>query len=311
MATRHRTPPFRIIRVSQLDAELLDSELLVLLKDQLHDMLSLFSPSIKQSFDPEFTLLLQVILYSLSIFPNNTSYGLSLQNLKYRDERAHGHPFEYADIDVPPSTGQKVLWGVFNVGGEWAWKRLNDGMVKWGWSELDETDYRYKIWKHSQKIEKYFKLFSLLNFFVFLYNGKYRSLTDRILRMRLVYLQRNMNRQVNFAFLNRQLVWNAFTEFLLFLLPLLSLPTLQRRILRFLPFTSPHRSRLSKLHPETCAICVANSPQKFKCTIPYITDCNHLYCYYCVRVKMMSDKDWECLRCGKRVQTVKKRKMEK
>lgn len=40
---------------------------------------------------------------------------------------------------------------------------------------------------------------------------RYRTLTDRLLGMRLTYAQRTMNRNVSFEFLNRQLVWHAFT----------------------------------------------------------------------------------------------------
>lgn len=41
--------------------------------------------------------------------------------------------------------------------------------------------------------------------------NRYRTLTDRLLGMRLTYAQRTMNRNVSFEFLNRQLVWHAFT----------------------------------------------------------------------------------------------------
>lgn len=47
--------------------------------------------------------------------------------------------------------------------------------------------------------------------------------------MRLTYASRGLNRNVSFEFLNRQLVWNAFTEFLLFLLPLVKPARLLRR----------------------------------------------------------------------------------
>lgn len=40
---------------------------------------------------------------------------------------------------------------------------------------------------------------------------RYRTLTDRALGMRLTYAQRTMSRNVSFEFLNRQLVWHAFT----------------------------------------------------------------------------------------------------
>lgn len=40
---------------------------------------------------------------------------------------------------------------------------------------------------------------------------RYRTLVDRILGMRLIYAERSVSRNVSFEFLNRQLVWEAFT----------------------------------------------------------------------------------------------------
>lgn len=41
--------------------------------------------------------------------------------------------------------------------------------------------------------------------------SRFRTLIDRILGMRMVYAQKSLNRQVSFEFLNRQMVWHAFT----------------------------------------------------------------------------------------------------
>lgn len=40
---------------------------------------------------------------------------------------------------------------------------------------------------------------------------RYRTLVDRVLGMRLIYAQRSITPNVSFEFLNRQLVWEAFT----------------------------------------------------------------------------------------------------
>lgn len=52
---------------------------------------------------------------------------------------------------------------------------------------------------------------SIINFLVFLVDGKYRSLLDRALRMRLVYIHPLTARAVSFEWMNRQLVWHGFT----------------------------------------------------------------------------------------------------
>jgi peroxin-2 len=106
-------------------------------------------------------------------------------------------------------------------------------------------------------------------------NGRFRTLLDRVLRLRLTPTSAHISREVSFEYLNRQLVWHAFTEFLLFLLPLVGiarwrrlLSRAYRRITTF--FLTKFRGRsgadadgedttkhgeLGFLPERTCAIC--------------------------------------------------------
>lgn len=99
----------------------------------------------------------------------------------------------------------------------------------------------FALAEHAQRV---WNLVSLLNFALFLWNGKYRTVTDRLLGMRLTYANRSLQRNVSFEFLNRQLVWNAFTEFLLFLLPLIK----PQRVLRKMARWPSHPTVLAALH---------------------------------------------------------------
>ncbi|KAI9492243.1 Pex12 amino terminal region-domain-containing protein [Zychaea mexicana] len=210
MATA-RTSPIKVMRVSQLDSDILDSELFQILKDQLWSALSLFKPTFKERFEPELLAVLNLFLFKLSVYDSSATYGSQLQNLKYRNEWKHGGALESIAKDAPLSQAQKILYGVFTVGGQYAWSRANRYITSQGWGELDESDIRNKVYRVLQAGEKYWKAFSLLNFLIFLWNGKYRTLIDRILAMRLVYAKKSLNRQVSFEFLNRQMVWHAFT----------------------------------------------------------------------------------------------------
>jgi len=75
-------------------------------------------------------------------------------------------------------------------------------------------------------------LLALLSFVIFLINGRYRTLLDRLLQLRLVTASSHVSRKVSFEYLNRQLVWHAFTEFLLFVLPLVGISRWRRWINR-------------------------------------------------------------------------------
>lgn len=127
--------------------------------------------------------------------------------------------------------------------------------------------------KITQSITTVHTAASFLSFLVFLVNGRYRTLTDRILRMRLSPPSTQVSREVSFEYLNRQLVWHAFTEFLLFLLPLVGISRWRRWLSRFwrravsalresaadenddAAGTKEKKGELSFLPERTCAIC--------------------------------------------------------
>ena len=99
----------RILRVGQLDAELLDVELVNLHRDPLGKALGsinvrpsrlavpswLYPPeasdecgfrvqsTLKSRFEPELSLFIQLTLYRLSVWATGASYGAKLQDLKY------------------------------------------------------------------------------------------------------------------------------------------------------------------------------------------------------------------------------------
>jgi peroxin-2 len=128
-------------------------------------------------------------------------------------------------------------------------------------------------------------LLGLANFIAFLWNGRYRTMADRLLKMSLVPSRRPVRRDVSYEFMNRQMVWHAFTEFLLFLLPLINPKTIRRRLHRIassfsptlfhalLPFSKISDSRSIKtvgsvqqrrgkywaLPDDQCAICAENA----------------------------------------------------
>ena len=182
------------------------------------------------------------------------------------------------------------------------------------------------------------------SFLIFLLNGRYRTLTDRILRLRLAPPSRQVSREVSFEYLNRQLVWHAFTEFLLFLLPLVGISRWRRwlwrawRKAKALVRTtgseeyeeSGAKGELAFLPERTCAICyqdqnptstsenellavsgasggVIGSAQT-DVTNPYETiPCRCVYCFVCVATRLEGEEGegWVCLRCGELVKECK------
>lgn len=174
-------------------------------------------------------------------------------------------------------------------------------------------------------------------------NGRYRTLLDRALRLRLAPPSSQVSRQVSFEYLNRQLVWHAFTEFLLFLLPLVGISRWRRWVSRaWRKIKSLVRRRaeseekdtsageLAFLPERTCAICyqdqIPTSTSETEITVvagasggvvgsaqtditnPYETiTCGCIYCFVCIATRLEADEGegWACLRCGELVKECK------
>lgn len=182
---------------------------------------------------------------------------------------------------------------------------------------------------------------AFISFLVFLLNGRYRTLLDRVLRLRLAPSTSQVSREVSFEYLNRQLVWHAFTEFLLFVLPLVGITRWRRWLARAWRKTKSlvrsggnedgsdvKAGELAFLPERTCAICyqdqnststeaevlaaagtsgVVGSAQT-DITNPYeAIPCGDIYCFVCLaqRLEAEEGEGWTCLRCGEEVRECK------
>ncbi|KAL9596998.1 MAG: hypothetical protein Q9219_005424 [cf. Caloplaca sp. 3 TL-2023] len=324
-------------RVSQLDAELLDEELLSLFQGQVGEGLKYFfgGAHLREEWKAEILLALRAVLWKLSVWDHDASYGAMLQNLRYTDARR-----EDGYMPRKPSGVQKGVYGLVSVGGRYAWE-------KWeGW--LAEREGRYEgpavqvriLSRLSSLAVTAHSIAAFSSFLVFFVNGRYRTLLDRILRLRLSPPSGHLRRQVSFEYLNRQLVWHAFTEFLLFLLPLVGITRWRRwltrawRKLKALIKSSDEeedaepKGELAYLPERTCAIChqdknptsaseneilamsgggVIGSAQT-DITNPYeMVPCGCTYCFVCAasRLEAADGEGWVCLRCGALVKECK------
>jgi peroxin-2 len=219
-------------RVGQVDAELLDEALLDLLKKQAGEGLKLFGAHLVDDWEAEVLLLLRIVLWKLSIWDHGTSYGASLQGLKYIDARGKKAGAALTAAGKEASRLQRTGHGLVMVLGRYAWTRWEEYLsAQEGGYEMPSALIR-RLSRLSNMLTSGYNVAALASFSVFLCNGHYRTLTDRILRLRLVPISNQTSREVSFEFLNRQLVWHAFTEFLLFLLPLVGITRWKRWLSR-------------------------------------------------------------------------------
>ncbi|KAG4124943.1 hypothetical protein ERO13_D10G068700v2 [Gossypium hirsutum] len=272
LSHQHSSIPISISRVNQFDAARLDIELSAMLKEQLVKVFSLMKPGMLFQYEPELDAFLEFLIWRFSIWVDKPTPGIALMNLRYTDERA------------------VALRG--KVGGQYIWARLQSFSAFRRWGDSEQRPLARRAWGLMQRIEGLFKAASFGNLLIFLYTGRYRNLIERSLQARLVYESPNMNRAVSFEYMNRQLVWNEFSEMLLLLLPLLNSSTVKS----FLHPFSKDKSSSSKEDDSICPICWA-SPTLVYLALP----CRHRYCYYCLRTRCAAFPSFQCSRCSKPV----------
>lgn len=318
-----------IMRASQLDAARLDTELTAMLKDQFMSIFSLFQPRIISALQPELAVLLDFLIFRFSVWSGKPTPGTALMNLRYRNERgllAKAHQsgrHASSSQQGPGRTGtegpglsrqQVLLYGLGLVAVRYVWTRAGVAAAARHYAETEAPPWAGSLWRAMHWVETAFKLGSLANFLAFLRYGKYRSLLERALSIRLVYQKASMARALSFEYLNRQLVWHELSQLLLLTLPLLNAAALKRFVLQRLPplalrLTGPtgtgQRDRPSEpaddQERQPCSFCgSADVP------VPYSAlPCKHRYCYYCLRSQCEADPQFCCSRCGLRVEAMR------
>ncbi|KAI1827156.1 Pex12 amino terminal region-domain-containing protein [Xylaria intraflava] len=332
ISSREGTRP--IFRVGQVDAELLDEDLVQQLRDQVGEALKYFGSSLKDDWSAEILLALRAILFKLTVWDHDATYGAALQNLKYTDARRPG------PVLTPPSKWQKGLYGLITVAGKYGWTKWENWLLDQDNGYDEPSPLARRLSRLTTRITTIHSMAAFASFLVFLLHGRYRTLLDRVLRMRLAPPTSQVNREVSFEYLNRQLVWHAFTEFLLFVLPLVGINRWRRWLSRTWrktkelihtgseEHTGDKNGEFAFLPERTCAICyqdqnsatsetevmaaaasggVVGSAQT-DITNPYETiPCGCIYCFVCIakRLEREEGEGWTCLRCGEIVKECK------
>ncbi|KAH8916246.1 hypothetical protein BT69DRAFT_1287929, partial [Atractiella rhizophila] len=231
-------PAFRpiapsISRISQLESLLYDKEIEVILREPVWNALALVKNSFKTNFEPELTLFLRlVVLYTALFSKQRGTYGQQLGNLRYVNAASmSSHTFSI--LDATPSRSKLHSLVLLSTLPSYLYTRLQEHMIRHSWGDepspilkitYDRSTGRLRLtrrwprggWKRilyelSGRLEKVWLVAEFVNFAVFLKAGKYASLIDRLLGLRLAYAVRTKDRNISFEFLNRQLIWEGLT----------------------------------------------------------------------------------------------------
>lgn len=155
-----------------------------------------------------------------------------------------------------------------------------------------------------EQIETIYNIMNLANSLLFLYHGNYRTIYERMLRLKCgsTSPDQQQHYQIELEFMKRELLWHAFAEFLAFILPLINFYKLKNSIRNLLKtylwkkeanetIAIANQRELDDL--KRCAIC-NNWPVN-----AHEIGCKHVFCYYCLFSNFLSDENngFKCTIC--------------
>ncbi|KAH9077299.1 hypothetical protein EDB83DRAFT_2514964 [Lactarius deliciosus] len=145
------SPTPHILRVGQLDAELLDVEL----------------STLKSRFEPELSLFIQLTLYRLSVWANGASYGAKLQDLEYTIASTNGRSITSKDTSRSRGLDNRLALRTHPSAGA----RLSKA-----WPDAPSSDRRRKAWELMTRLETAHAAVALASFIAFLWDGRDTSI---------------------------------------------------------------------------------------------------------------------------------------
>lgn len=264
----------RALRISQLDALELNKALEQLVWAQFTQCFHGFKPGLFARFEPELKACLWLFLWRFTVYSNNATVGQSVLNLRYEDAAA-------AAAHQPPSARQKAWLAACAAGGRWAEERCRDLL----------RGPRAGARRCVDLARGLLTLGGVVNFLIFLQRGEFATLTERLLGIRSVFRAPPAARRPGFEYMNRELLWHGFAEFLIFLLPLVSAQKLRARLCAWRGARRGDGGD-GAARASRCALC-GEWP-----TMPHTVGCEHVFCYYCAKSSCLSHAACACPACG-------------
>lgn len=253
-----------VLRVNQLDACELDDNIAEILQQHFLEIFKPFQSLFLHQFGPELKTFVRFLVWKFSLGNENSTFGQRMLNLSY-DSGNSEHL----------SSLQRGGLFLFFVLVEWMSERCD--------------------WFMNTRALQYctaaMKTLSLLNFVVFLIRGCYPTLKERLFKLKIVPTTPQSLRTVSHSYLTREILWHGFSEFVFFILPHINFFTLRNLARRLCNI------KTSFDHSGMCSFCEGLP------TLPQVSDCGHLYCYYCLQANLQADTRFPCCVCSNLVHT--------
>ncbi|KAK9527880.1 hypothetical protein VZT92_014402 [Zoarces viviparus] len=286
-------PQTPVLRISQLDALELDSSLEQLVWTQFSQCFHNCRPGLLTPLEPELRALLHLLLWRFTLYSSSATVGQSLLSLRYHNILPSSPRY------TPLSRRQTLGLALLTAGPRWLQERsrslllcLSSGGPA---SEGDGGLLQQGLRNCLTFVSSITQLTSLINFLVFLRKGRHPVLAERMVGARAVFSKPNVVRDVTYQYMNRELLWHGFAEFLIFLLPLINTRKLKATVSSFIlggDGADGEGATEERGAWKECGLC-GEWP-----TMPHTVGCQHVFCYYCIKSHSIADAYLTCPRCG-------------
>ncbi|KAG5502962.1 hypothetical protein JKF63_04735 [Porcisia hertigi] len=291
-------PKDHILRVFQLDALVLQQELVDILRMALFQVFDI--PPLQHfrfANQEELVLALDALLYRLTVWRTGQTIGDRLQNLVFRDEeRAQQLSLQSTKSILPslaPSRRLLLVHMIMTLVIPYVTRKVQRKILEEGWEREPATTARHRMAKTFRYAVITWSFLSLVNTFNFLMTGQYRTLVERTLSLRLVYGSQRMMRFTNLLYMNQHVQWRTWMS-------LFSVLNVRRYFQRLVSnLGSAVSSSVSHSTNENLCSACHELP-----TVCQRSNCGHRYCYYCIKSRLLDNQStgsFRCVKCGQAV----------
>jgi len=285
-----RSSPYAA-RSLQLDSVELDEEYQSDLVERMATAFSMFPElNLHQRMD-ELKMILQSIVYYCTVWKNKQTPGQALFGISYS-----------AVDNESLSEGQRICLFVTSILLPYIFSKFSNYVYRDA-HYSSERDHRLK--KFQLFIERAYRALSLLNLLAFIFNGKFKSLSERLCHVVCRSAEGpSFSREMEFDVINRELIWHEFSEMVLLFLPLLGSRLATEQFPKLSDFFR-NKGKVVQDERRYCPACLSSDIQMPFACVP----CEHVYCYYCIASRVCTyrkSRRFRCLKCTQPVEAIKR-----
>lgn len=284
--TRKTKKFIKVLRVTQLDGEEIDAQLFNVIKREVKSALLTKPFTFFLHFEPEINAIIRYTLWKISLGRDGVSSTVGQAMLN--TERL----FQNNNLNSNKKKWYMcvVIFTLWVKERESTLTRLLELILRFCKKEF----YMDFIKNYLSKLETFVYLLSLLNFLVFIKNGVYSTLLDRIFQWEYFFKSDPSPRYIDYDYMKQEMRRQIITETIIAILPFINFAKLFDVIQTqyYKVGGKTYQSEVNLHESFTCSIC------REKAINPYTSHCKHIFCYYCVKGNMDNITDFTCPVCN-------------